>query len=67
MAKNNEIIKYIGVGLALAFAFLGYVSNNYVDARTFDGLVKSEEYKDTLIIKRLDSIENKLDRLNERK
>lgn len=64
MRDYKDVIYLIGVGVTLAFGLIVYAHANFTTKEAIDRLEKMQEFKNDIIIKRLDRIESKLDRLS---
>lgn len=59
----KDVIYLIATGCGITFTLIVYAHANFTTKDMVDRLEKSQETKDVMIIKRLDRIENKLDKL----
>lgn len=63
MNAIRDVIFLIGVGLTLAFSLIVYAHSNFATKGTVQRIEKYQSEKEGAIIKRLDRIESKIDRI----
>lgn len=59
----KDVAYYVSAGLALAFTLIAYAHNNFSTKDSVRTLSQSQERREDIIIRRLDRIENKLDKV----
>lgn len=63
MTNIKNVVYFIGVGITLGFTLIIYAHANFATKDTLQRIEQSQRDKEGLIIKRLDRIELKLDKL----
>ena len=63
MQNYKDVIYLIGMGLTMGFGLVVYAHSNFTTKEDVNRLEKTQTFKDDMIIKRLDRIESKLDRV----
>ena len=63
MTNIKNVIYFIGVGLTIGFTLVVYAHSNFATKETVRRIEQSQKEKDNIIIKRLDRMELKLDKL----
>ena len=63
MTNIKNVIYFIGVGLTIGFTLVVYAHSNFATKETVRRIEQSQKDKDNIIIKRLDRMELKLDKL----
>lgn len=63
MIRMKDVVYYITAGLALAFTLIAYAHNNFSTKSSLNTLRAGQERREDIIIRRLDRIENKLDKV----
>ena len=62
--KNVQLgIYLIGLGISLAFTLIVYAHSNFATKDTINRIEKHQKSKDDAIIKRLDKIDMKIDKI----
>lgn len=63
MENIKNTIYFIAIGLTIGFTLIVYAHGNFATKDTVQRIEQSQKDKEGLIIKRLDRIESKVDRL----
>ena len=61
--RIKDVVYYLGAGIALAFTLIVYAHSEFSTKDMVRNMKQSQERREDIIIRRLDRIENKLDRV----